>query len=520
MKITVDRRCGCKGPDGRQLGAECPKLAQRRHGSWRWRLRVPKDLVPLVGKATLFDSGYATKREAEAAGEEAAAKVRSGQQAIGGLTVGTFLTEQWLPGKRRLRPTSQRRYEQYIRLHLVPFLGDIQLTALRAHHIAQAYERAEAASASRKRAATPATIRHVHAMFKSALQDAVRQRMLTFNPADTVELPEHHRVEVDPWEATEVGAFLDEAAADRLSAMWELIAFAGLRRGEACGATWQGLDSTLRVLTISQQITDSGGEPGVWAPKTRASKGLVDLHDGLIEELEAHRAAQDAERQQIGDAWDNGTLPDEQGRPVHLKGLMFTRPDGRYLDPQWVTRRMGQIARRAGLCTTVRTAAAAGATELEVGVCHREPLGRWTLYVDREPVGEVTVAAVARRSGTRACLTLAEPLPVALDVDAELGQDLLSRRRLHDLRHSSASIQIAEGISLTTVSKRLRHSSTSITGNVYAHLLRSSGQQAAETVAAAIPRAKRRVHPASIQPVGGSEVGGESAVLPGETQAR
>ncbi|MDT3445159.1 tyrosine-type recombinase/integrase [Pseudofrankia sp. BMG5.37] len=62
------------------------------------------------------------------------------------------------------------------------------------------------------------------------------------------------------------------------------------------------------------------------------------------------------------------------------------------------------------------------------------------------------------------------------------------RRRNHDLRHSSASIQLDQGIDITLVSKRLGHSSTTITGTLYAHLLRSTGQRAAETVANAIPR--------------------------------
>ncbi|SQD97093.1 hypothetical protein FMEAI12_3940011 [Parafrankia sp. Ea1.12] len=70
----------------------------------------------------------------------------------------------------------------------------------------------------------------------------------------------------------------------------------------------------------------------------------------------------------------------------------------------------------------------------------------------------------------------------------------MSPRRLHDLRHSSASIQLAAGVDLALVSKRLGHSSSSITANLYVHLLRSAGQQAAETVAAAIPRPARRPH--------------------------
>ncbi|WP_261576397.1 hypothetical protein [Frankia gtarii] len=73
--------------------------------------------------------------------------------------------------------------------------------------------------------------------------------------------------------------------------------------------------------------------------------------------------------------------------------------------------------------------------------------------------------SAVRMSGTRARLTLAAPLPVDIGVDAELGWSLLSRRRLHDLRHSSASI----------------------TGNLYVHMLRSSGQKTAEAVAAVVP---------------------------------
>lgn len=48
-----------------------------------------------------------------------------------------------------------------------------------------------------------------------------------------------------------------------------------------------------------------------------------------------------------------------------------------------------------------------------------------------------------------------------------------------------ASIQLAEGVDITLVSKRFGHSSPAITGNLYVHPLRSSGQRAAEAVVAA-----------------------------------
>ncbi|OAA27104.1 phage integrase family protein [Frankia sp. EI5c] len=111
---------------------------------------------------------------------------------------------------------------------------------------------------------------------------------------------------------------------------------------------------------------------------------------------------------------------------------------------------------------------------------------------------------VGVRGAGRPCpAPLADPLPVDVAAGAELGRGLLSRKRLHDLRHSSASIQIAEGVDLAPVSKRLGHSTPATTGAPYVHLLRPAGQAAAEKVAAAIPRAVRRGDHAGSKPVPG-----------------
>lgn len=47
----------------------------------------------------------------------------------------------------------------------------------------------------------------------------------------------------------------------------------------------------------------------------------------------------------------------------------------------------------------------------------------------------------------------------------------------HTLRHTAASLWIAAGVDIFTVSRRLGHAKTSFTMDVYAHLL--EGQQAA-----------------------------------------
>lgn len=50
--------------------------------------------------------------------------------------------------------------------------------------------------------------------------------------------------------------------------------------------------------------------------------------------------------------------------------------------------------------------------------------------------------------------------------------------RLHDLRHTAATLMIASGIDIVTVSKRLGHRDPSITMKVYAHALESKDKEA------------------------------------------
>lgn len=57
--------------------------------------------------------------------------------------------------------------------------------------------------------------------------------------------------------------------------------------------------------------------------------------------------------------------------------------------------------------------------------------------------------------------------------------DRLPVIRLHDLRHTSATLLLSEGVDIRTVANRLGHSQTSTTLNVYAHALPAADERAA-----------------------------------------
>lgn len=60
--------------------------------------------------------------------------------------------------------------------------------------------------------------------------------------------------------------------------------------------------------------------------------------------------------------------------------------------------------------------------------------------------------------------------------------------RLHDLRHGQASLMLAAGVPLALVSKRLGHSSYTLTADTYSHMLQGVGRDAANSAASLVPR--------------------------------
>jgi integrase len=62
----------------------------------------------------------------------------------------------------------------------------------------------------------------------------------------------------------------------------------------------------------------------------------------------------------------------------------------------------------------------------------------------------------------------------------------LPRIRLHDLRHSAATLMLAEGVHPKIVSERLGHSSIAMTLDRYSHVSMTRQQEAADRLDAAL----------------------------------
>lgn len=114
----------------------------------------------------------------------------------------------------------------------------------------------------------------MHAVLRSALADAVREGLLQTNAAVNATVPRATRPRVNPWQPEELGQFLDHAAQDRYGPLFELIALAGLRRGEALGLRWSDVNLGQGYLVIRQQVIQIDGGDFTCAVCLRHHKGL------------------------------------------------------------------------------------------------------------------------------------------------------------------------------------------------------------------------------------------------------
>lgn len=192
-----------------------------------------------------------------------------------------------------------------------------------------------------RRITGPATRLHVKATLRAALNDAIGQQIITFNPAAHVEIDPGRKPKalvwtdervakweqageksspVMVWTPQQTGAFLGFVAEDRLYAMWHLIAFRGLRRGEANG---RRRTSTPHSLTVSSQLVQDSWEVEASDPKTDSGCVVV-LDDDTVNVLKRHRERQEGDREEWGSAWVE-------------TGHAFTQEDGSWLHPGQVT---------------------------------------------------------------------------------------------------------------------------------------------------------------------------------------
>ena len=229
--------------------------------------------------------------------------------------VETYL-RHWLATvvKPNRAPKTYQGYELAVRLHIAPRIGKKKLRALSVRDVRLMCEALAAKGLQRR------GVQFVHAVLRAGLQNAMRDELISRNVAKLVQIPAPIYEVGQGLSVADARELLRAARTERLSALYVVAIYLGLRRAELLGLQWEDLDleaGTLQVLHTLQRVD---GEVQLMPPKTRKSRRTIPLPPPVVDALRAHRVAQDKERVRAGAGWRD-------------PGMVFTSRVGTPMEP-------------------------------------------------------------------------------------------------------------------------------------------------------------------------------------------
>ena len=217
--------------------------------------------------------GFRTKHAAELFLASVEMKKATGEYidpAASRATVGTLCTS-WLASRSHVKPSTAYVYESAWRLHVEPTWGNTMIGTIR-HSDVQAWTTQLGAGGEGRKPKSPTIVRRAHDILAAILDAAVKDHLVPSNPARGVKPPRRvsrpHTYLSNEQVAQLVGACGDHGP------IIALLAYTGLRWGEASALTVNDIDTLRRRLMVVENAVYVNGSILVGTPKTHEHRSV------------------------------------------------------------------------------------------------------------------------------------------------------------------------------------------------------------------------------------------------------
>jgi integrase len=210
------------------------------------------------------------------------------------------------------RATTARSYEQVLRLHIVPHIGQVAITQLSSDRVKTLYD-------SLKTKVSSSMLARVHVVLRAMLNLAIEERIIAASPLASIRkaAPRHKRPRIESLSALQAKTLLRTAKGQRLEALFVLAITTGMRQGELFALRWSDIDLAKRTLSIARSAQEVDGEITFVEPKTDSSRRRVALSKVAIDALKNRRtiAAKEAHKSELA-------FPSERGYPLRKSNFI------------------------------------------------------------------------------------------------------------------------------------------------------------------------------------------------------
>lgn len=311
-----------------------------RRGKTSWRLKFDLERDDSGKRQTRYATVRGTKAQAQAELRRLLGQVDTNAYVEPSkLTVGKYL-DQWLDGHRaEVSPRTAERYEELIRLHIAPAIGNKPLGKLSYLDLDRLYAdklthgRLDGTGGLSRR-----TVRHLDRVLHSALHSAVRGKLIANNPVDYTNRKKLRIEKAPPKTLSDADfpALLEKARGGRLFAPVATILATGVRRGELLALRWHNVTLDPGALSIVEAVEETKAGLRVKGVKSESGNRRVDLPPFAVQILRDHQLAQKQEHLALGLGWSIDTL-------------VFPNPEGGLQRPRNFTKSVTRLAASAGI---------------------------------------------------------------------------------------------------------------------------------------------------------------------------
>ena len=245
-----------------------------------------------------------------------------------------------LKEERGLKISTVTLYRSLSERLIYPYIGYVKIKDLKPQHLNDLYtELSKDGMHKNGGKLSGKTLLEVHRLLHTVLEQAVKEGLIPFNPADRVEHPKREKSEPVYYQPEEVTAILNALGEE--PEQWRmlilLLLVSGCRRGEALGLKWEDVSFEYNRIYICRNVLYNK-ERGVYVdtPKTKNSTRYISIPAETMAELRRHKAWQASERLRIGTYYEN-------------QGYVFTQDNGSPLNPTSVTKWLSKFSKRHGL---------------------------------------------------------------------------------------------------------------------------------------------------------------------------
>lgn len=285
-----------------------------------WEARYTAGYDPGTGKQIQRSITGKTQKEVSQKLKAATAAIDAGTYtAPSKMTVGEWLdiwTKEYLS---QIKPRTAESYIIITNKHLKPGLGGTKLDRLDTHTVQTFYN-----GLSEIKNLSAKTVRNIHGVLHKALQQAVKNKYISYNPADDPVLPIPRKPEIKPFDDEQVKAFLKAIKGNIYELLFVTALFTGMREGEALGLRWSAVNLTNGTININSQLQKIVGKKEYQLITPKNGKGrCITPPPFVMDALRRVKCQQFENKNRYGECWEDS-------------GFVFTNELGHHLTPKQV----------------------------------------------------------------------------------------------------------------------------------------------------------------------------------------